>query len=146
MVAWLMTLDSEPPKVKTVEPKVLDISKIKPVVTAAHVDPAVMALGRQQFITCSACHGMNGEGTAIAPPLAKSDWVNGPADRLIDIQLHGLSGPITVSGKEYNFPAPMPAQAYQTDEQIAVVLTYIRNSFGNSASAVKPEQVKERRK
>lgn len=146
MVAWLMTLDSEPPKVKTAEPKVLDISKIKPVVTAAHVDPAVMTLGRQQFITCSACHGMNGEGTAIAPPLAKSDWVNGPAERLIDIQLHGLSGPITVSGKEYNFPAPMPAQAYQTDEQIAAVLTYIRNSFGNSASVVKPEQVKERRK
>jgi len=146
MVAWMMTLDSAPAKVKTAELKVLDISKIKPAATAANVDPAVMALGKQQFITCSACHGMNGEGTAIAPPLAKSDWVNGPAERLIDIQLHGLSGPITVSGKEYNFPAAMPAQAYQTDEQIAAVLTYIRNSFGNSASLVKPEQVKERRK
>ena len=146
LVAWLATLDSVPRKVKSAEPKILDISKVKPMVTAAHIDPAVMALGRQQFITCSACHGVKGEGTAIAPPLAKSDWVNGPAERLIDIQLHGLSGPITVSGKEYNFPAPMPAQAYQTDEQIAAVLTYIRNSFGNNASVVKPEQVKERRK
>ena len=146
MVAWLATLDVVPPKPKVADPKVLDISKIKPVVTAAHIDPAVMVLGKQQFISCAACHGSKGEGSAIAPPLAKSDWVNGPAERLIDIQLHGLSGPITVSGQSYNFPAPMPAQAYQTDEQIAAVLTYIRNSFGNSAPAVKSEQVKERRK
>ena len=50
--------------------------------------------------------------------------------------------PLTVSGKEYKLPAPMPAQAFQTDEQVAAVLTYIRNSFGNAASPVKPEQVK----
>ena len=56
-------------------------------------------------------------------------------------QLRGLKGPITVAGKEYNFPAGMTPMAYQTDEQIAGVLTYIRNSFGNKASAVKPEQV-----
>jgi len=146
MVAWLTTLDVVQPKAKVAEPKVLDISKIKPSVMPANVDPAVMAMGKQQFISCAACHGAKGEGSTIAPPLAKSDWVNGPAERLIDIQLHGLQGPITVSGKSYNFPAPMPAQAYQTDEQIAAVLTYIRNSFGNSASVVKPEQVKERRK
>ena len=46
-----------------------------------------------------------------------------------------------MAGKEYNFPAGMTPMAYQTDEQIAGVLTYIRNSFGNKASAVKPEQV-----
>jgi hypothetical protein len=46
-----------------------------------------------------------------------------------------------VKGKEYNFPRRHGPMAYQTDEQIAAVLTYVRNSFGNKASAVKPEQV-----
>ena len=45
-----------------------------------------------------ACHGANGEGTVLAPPLAKSNWVNGPVENLIRIQLRGLQGPITVSG------------------------------------------------
>jgi len=142
LVAWLATLEKGVPATKTAEPKPLDISTIKPVVHAAGVDPAVMALGKQQFAMCSACHGPNAEGTVIAPPLAKSNWVNGPVENLIRIQLRGLQGPITVSGKEYKLPGPMPAQAYQTDEQIAAVLTYVRNSFGNAASPVKPEQVK----
>ena len=68
--------------------------------------------------------------------------VNGPAENLIRIQLRGLQGPIKVSGKDYQLPAPMPAQAQQTDEQIAAVLTYVRNSFGNHAGVVKPEDVK----
>ena len=110
--------------------------------TDAPIDPAVMELGKAQFVTCSACHGANGEGGPIGPPLAGADWVTGPVSNLIRIQLRGLTGPITVSGKEYNFPAPMAALAYQTDEQIAAVLTYVRNSFGNKASAVTPDQVK----
>ncbi len=143
IVAWLATLDKAPKKAKAVEPKPLDIATIKPVATAvSNVDPAVMALGKQQFATCMACHGPNAEGTAIAPPLAKSDWVNGPVENLIRIQLRGLTGPLKVSGKDYVLPVPMPPQAHQTDEQIAAVLTYVRNSFGNSAPAVKPEQVK----
>ena len=105
------------------------------------VDPAVMELGKASYLICSACHGPNGEGGPVGPPLAESDWVAGPVSNLIRIQLRGLQGPITVSGKEYNFPAGMAALPYQTDEQIAAVLTYVRNSFGNKASAVKPEQV-----
>jgi mono/diheme cytochrome c family protein len=111
-------------------------------VADAPIDPAVMAAGKAQFLICAACHGQNGEGGPIAPPLAGSNWVAGPVSNLIRIQLRGLQGPITVSGKEYNFPGGMAAQAYQTDEQIAAVLTYVRNSFGNKASAVTPEQVK----
>jgi mono/diheme cytochrome c family protein len=105
------------------------------------IDPAVMEMGKVQFMVCAACHGQNGEGGPIGPPLAGSDWVTGPISNLIRIQLRGLQGPITVSGKQYNFPVPMAALAYQNDEQVAAVLTYIRNSFGNKASAVKPEQV-----
>jgi len=105
------------------------------------IDPAQMEIGKAQFLVCGACHGQNGEGGPIAPPLAGSEWVKGPVSNLIRIQLRGLQGPITVAGKEYNMPAGMAALSYQTDEQIAGVLTYIRNSFGNKASAVKPEQV-----
>ncbi|NJM36523.1 MAG: cytochrome c [Akkermansiaceae bacterium] len=108
----------------------------------APIDPAVMATGQASYLVCSACHGQNGEGGPIAPPLANSEWVTGPIENLIRIQLRGLVGPITVAGKEYNFPGGMVAQAYQTDEQIAAVLTYVRNSFGNKASAVSPDAVK----
>ena len=142
LVAWMATLEKGAAVTKAPEPKPLEIATIKPVVHAEGIDPAVMALGKQQFVTCSACHGPNAEGGPIAPPLAKSNWVNGPVENLIRIQLRGLQGPITVSGKEYKLPGPMPAQAYQTDEQIAAVLTYVRNSFGNTAAPVKPEQVK----
>lgn len=105
------------------------------------IDPAVMAIGKVQFMVCAACHGQNGEGGPAGPPLAGSEWVNGPISNLIRIQLRGLQGPIKVKGTEYNFPAGMAPLAYQTDEQIAAVLTYARNSFGNKAPAVKPEQV-----
>jgi quinoprotein glucose dehydrogenase len=144
MVAWLATLDKAPKKAKVADPKPLDISTIKPVVTTAvaNVDPAVLAAGKQAFMTCMACHGANGEGTVLAPPLAQSNWVNGPVENLIRIQLRGLQGPITVSGKKYTPPVPMMALPQQSDEQIAAVLTYVRNSFGNSAPAVTPEQVK----
>lgn len=105
-------------------------------------DPAVIAAGQAQFLVCGACHGQNGEGGPIAPPLAGSEWVTGPISNLIRIQLRGLTGPITVAGKEYNLPAPMAALSYQTDQQIAEVLTYIRNSFGNKASGVTADHVK----
>ena len=105
------------------------------------VDPKLMEIGKTSFMLCGACHGQNGEGTPIAPPLAGSEWVTGPVSNLIRIQLRGLQGPITVAGKEYNMPGGMAALAYQTDEQIAGVLTYVRNSFGNKASGVKPEMV-----
>ena len=95
-----------------------------------------MKTGQQQFLVCGACHGQSGEGTAAGPPLAGSEWVTGPEENLIRIQLRGLQGPIKVKGQEYNMPGGMAALAYQTDEQIAAVLTYVRNSFGNSAPAV----------
>ena len=78
----------------------------------------------------------------VGPPLAKSEWVAGPVENLIGIQLRGLQGAITVNGQDYQFAAPMVAMgAGQPDENIAAVLTYVRNSFGNSAPAVTPEMV-----
>ncbi len=108
------------------------------------IDPAQMEIGKAQFLVCGACHGQNGEGVEGAgPPLAGSEWVKGPVSNLILIQLRGLAGPIEVKGVVYDkFVAGMQPMAYQTDEQIAGALTYVRNSFGNKASAVKPEEVK----
>ncbi len=107
----------------------------------APIDAAVMELGKTGFALCAACHGADGNGVPnLAPPLAGSEWVAGPIENLIRIQLRGLQGPITVKGKEYNLM--MAGLAFQSDEQIAAVLTYVRNSFGNKASAVIPSQVK----
>lgn len=105
------------------------------------VDPAVTEKGKIQFMMCAACHGKEGEGTAAAPPLAGSEWVMGPAENLIRIQLRGLRGPITVKGREYDISGGMAPMAYQSDEQIAAVLSYVRQSFGNNAPAVEPAQV-----
>lgn len=113
----------------------------KKLAEAAPIDPAQMEIGKAQYLVCAACHGQNGEGGLAGPPLAGSEWVTGPVSNLVRIQLRGLKGPIEVAGKVYDFPAGMMALSYQTDEQVAGVLTYIRNSFGNKASAVKPEEV-----
>ncbi len=94
--------------------------------------------------TCVACHGANGEGVApVFPPLAGSEWVNGPAENLIKIQLRGLSGPIEVKGMPYN--GMMPPNATMSDQEIADVLTYVRSSMGNDADAVTADMVKEHR-
>ncbi|MGJ8725391.1 MAG: DUF7133 domain-containing protein [Roseibacillus sp.] len=105
------------------------------------IDPAVWELGKAQYMTCAACHGPEGAGVPnLGPPFAKSEWVTGPVENLVRIQLRGLTGPITVNKVDY--PAGvMGPLSFQTDEQIAAVLTYVRNSFGNSASAVTPEMV-----
>ncbi|MGD9418148.1 MAG: c-type cytochrome [Verrucomicrobiota bacterium JB025] len=101
----------------------------------------ILETGRKQFILCAACHGPQGMGTAAAPPLAGSEWVEGPAENLIRIQLRGLVGPITVNGQTYDIAGGMTPFASQSDEQIAAVLSYVRNSFGNSAPLVEPSQV-----
>jgi mono/diheme cytochrome c family protein len=146
IIAWLASLDEGGSKPKpAAKPTLLDPATLaipaKAAVSSATIDPAFLKTGREQFLVCGACHGQSGEGTAAGPPLAGSEWVTGPEENLIRIQLRGLRGPITVKGQEYNFPAGMAALAYQNDEQVAAVLTYIRNSFGNSAPPVSPAAV-----
>lgn len=102
--------------------------------------------GFAKYVLCAACHGQSGEGTTLGPPLAGSEWVNGPAENLIRIQLRGLQGPITVKGVDYHFPGGMPALGHQSDEDIAVVLTFVRSSFGNDAPAITPAEVAALRK
>jgi len=91
---------------------------------------------------CAACHQATGAGLPnVFPPIAESEWVNGPAENLIRIQLRGLMGEITVKGAKYN--SVMPPNAAMTDKEIADVLTYVRTNFGNKASAVTPAMVKK---
>lgn len=127
---------------KLAEGPAADFAAVDALTVEGPIDPALLELGKSKYITCAACHGQNGEGGPIGPPLANSEWVTGPVSNLIRIQLRGLQGEITVNGVTYNFPAPMAPLSYQTDEEIAAVLTYVRNNFGNKAPAVKPEQVK----
>ncbi|RVU27002.1 c-type cytochrome [Sandaracinomonas limnophila] len=94
---------------------------------------------------CNTCHQTNGKGLTNSgfPPLAKSNWVTGNEDRLIKLVLKGLMGPIEVNGVKYPGQVPMtPYGGLMSDKEIASVLTYVRNSFGNKASAIKAEKVK----
>jgi mono/diheme cytochrome c family protein len=96
--------------------------------------------------SCVACHQSDGNGSAAlnAPPLVGSEWVlEKDPSRIIRIVLHGLSGPITVKGKPYGAVAMLSWKDILSDEEIADVLTYVRNSWGNKAPPVKAEQVKK---
>lgn len=94
---------------------------------------------------CITCHQADGKGLAPSgfPPLAGTKWVTGNQDRLIKIILKGLHGPIEVNGQKYAGQVPMtPFGGMLKDEEVAAIATYVRNSFGNSATAVMPEKVK----
>jgi len=94
--------------------------------------------------TCFACHQPEGQGIPNAfPPLAKSDYLNANPSRAIQAVMKGLSGEITVNGKKIN--SVMPSQNL-SDEEIADVLTYVYNSWGNNKTVVTPAMVKAQRK
>jgi nitrite reductase (NO-forming)/hydroxylamine reductase len=101
-----------------------------------------MASGEKLFAThCSACHQANGQGLPGAfPPLAGSDYLaaNGSAAAVSAI-LNGLTGPITVNGKEYN--AVMPNLSYLSDSDVADVVTFVMNSWGNPGGEVSSGEV-----
>ncbi len=92
---------------------------------------------------CALCHGVDGMGKpGQAPPFAGSEWVlTYKTGQLIRIPLNGLNGPIKVKGQEWNLAMPAMGAALP-DEDLAAVLTYMRNSWGNKASEITPEEVK----
>lgn len=119
---------------------VILFAQAKPTPLKASVDR-----GKKVYeISCIACHLPEGTGVpGINPPLVKTPYVLGDKTKLINIVLKGLEGPIKVNGEEYN--NMMPAQAQLTDQEVADVLTYVRNSFGNKAPAITTAQVKLQR-
>ncbi len=100
--------------------------------------------GREVYsMICTACHQPHGGGGAgVAPPLAGSDWVSGPPERLARVVLHGLYGPIEVNGQRWNLHMPgLGASGILSDEKIAGVLSYVRRAWGNTSAPVEPSLI-----
>lgn len=95
---------------------------------------------------CQNCHMEDGNGMPeVNPPLAKADYMKRPAKDLINVILKGSTGSLTVNGKKY--VGAMPAQEYLSDEQIADVLNFVKNSWGNKIpGTITPAIVKAQRK
>jgi len=104
-----------------------------------------IAAGKQLFTgTCSVCHQDNGEGLPnVFPPLAKSDYLAADPKRAMTIVTHGLTGKITVNGHEYD--SVMPPMAQLTDDEVANILTYVLNSWGNPGGRITKEEVAKAR-
>ena len=96
--------------------------------------------------SCVTCHQPTGKGLPGSfPPLAGSEYVQGGSKRLGMILLKGLQGPVTVGGVTFN--GAMPAwEKVLNDKQIAYILTYIRQDWGNKAGEITPEQIASARK
>lgn len=108
-------------------------------------DKALMQRGKKVYDTyCLTCHQADGAGVPrMNPPLIKTTYVLGDKKRLINIILKGFNESVEINGDYYD--NPMPAQPQLNDQQIADVLTYVRNSFGNKASAITVAEVKKAR-
>lgn len=98
--------------------------------------------GKQVYVRyCLSCHQPDGGGVPrMNPPLIKTEFVLGNKKRLIGIVLKGLNLPIEINGVTYE--NPMASHAFLKDQQIADVLNYVRNSFGNKATFISPKEVK----
>jgi mono/diheme cytochrome c family protein len=124
-------------------------NRLKPKVEEK-LDPLQKAMknGASSYAVCGGCHQTSGAGIAGQfPPLAGSEWVMGGTERLIRVVQHGLVGQVTVKGQNYNVPGGMMGfGAGLSNEDLANVLTYIRNSWGNQASVVTKEMVAKVRK
>ncbi|MDO8544422.1 MAG: ThuA domain-containing protein [Opitutaceae bacterium] len=115
-------------------------------------DLRVYKIGQEVYLRdahCATCHQPNGQGMPnIYPPLAKSDWL-GDDERLIKIALKGLWGPIEVAGQHFDptkgVPPMMGFGEMLNDNELAAVLSYIRQSFGNDGELVTAEAVRKLR-
>ena len=113
---------------------------------AADFAVPVTADGGQLYTAhCVACHQASGAGVpGVFPPLAQSEWVDaGDPGLMIRILLHGIHGPLTVQGGSYN--GEMPNFSKLSDAEIAALVTHVRSSFGNTASATDAKTVAQLR-
>ena len=104
--------------------------------------------GRQLYQRCAVCHQATGQGVPGAfPPEALSEWATAANAALpIRVVLHGLQGPVTVKGQKFNGTMPAFGTGQpMNDADVAAVLTYVRSSWGNKASAVTADDVAKER-
>jgi mono/diheme cytochrome c family protein len=111
--------------------------------------PSAATMKRGELIytqTCLPCHQADGSGVSgLNPPLKNSAYVTGEPTKLIGIVINGLSTGVEINGDAYTNPMP-PFGSSLNDNEIADVLTYIRNSFANKAEKISADQVKAERK
>ncbi|TAF00798.1 MAG: dehydrogenase [Runella slithyformis] len=128
------------------------VNKVKEVYSTTNIkgkDLELFTEGRAIYAKegyCITCHQADGRGLPAAgfPPLTGTKWVVGNEERFIKIILKGIMGQIEVNGKTYPGQVPMtPYGGLLNDREIAAVATYVRNSFGNQASVIQPEKVKQ---
>lgn len=118
----------------------IPVAEKKEVVTEKTLAERMSAGATVYAQNCAACHQLKGEGVADAfPPLAKSDFLMKDKKRAIRTVTHGLTGPIVVNGKKYD--GVMPALGL-SDDDVANVMTFIRNSWGNKSDLVTVKEVK----
>lgn len=131
LLAGVISVNAQVKKPGTVK------SAAKPAGASAAAITRGKALYRQY---CISCHQENGSGVPrMNPPLIKTEYVLGDKAKLIGILLKGLNEEVEINGEYYS--NPMPSQAALKDQEIADVLSYVRNSFGNKASAVSAAEV-----
>lgn len=113
-----------------------------PATKAQAVSAAVMANGKKIYgQSCLACHMADGGGVPnMNPPLSKTSYVLGDKTRLIKVILNGLATGEEIEGETYT--NVMPAHNFLKDQEIADVLSFVRNSFGNKAGVVSAAEVK----
>ncbi len=141
--------------VKTAADRLAGIAEVEePEFVAAPAPDHLDAAAKEQFVIgqkvyfreghCATCHQADGKGLDPAfPSIANSPWVSGDPDRLIKLTLYGLIGPLEINGKKYDGQVPMtPFGGMLNDDELAAVLTFVRNSFDNEASPVKPADIK----
>ncbi len=112
-------------------------------------DLALYKIGEEVYkrdAHCATCHQPTGQGLpGIYPPIIDNPWVEGDEERLIKLTLKGLWGPLEISGQKFDptkgVPPMTPFGPLLNDQEIAGVLTYIRNTWGNQAPVVKPKTV-----
>ena len=142
--------------VKTAADRLADIAEEeKPEHPQLPAPPHLNAAAQKQYLSgqqiflregyCVTCHQANGKGLDPAfPSLAGSPWVTEDSERLIKLTLYGLTGPLEVNGKKYDGQVPMtPFGGMLNDNDVAAVLTFVRNSFGNNAAPIPAADVQK---
>ena len=106
------------------------------------VPAKTMEAGKKVYDTyCLVCHQQDGSGVPkMNPPLTKTTYVLGDKTKLVQILLKGMKEEVEINGEFYE--NVMAAHDYLTDQEIADVTTFIRNSFGNKASIITAAEVK----
>ena len=127
-------------RVSELKKQIADASSKNPEIAKLNLEIQMEKGQRVYLQNCSMCHQAQGEGIpSVFPPLAKSDFLVQDKARAIGLVLNGLSGPITVNGSKYDGVMP---PVILNDEQVASVLTYVNQSWGNKGSVITQAEVK----